>query len=98
MKEMKDLIDKMGISKKLSELGLPESMSNNSIPALSIIESFWVSVWIGCYRFSQLIDEASEVKTVRQILEWREQQIKLLQSQFMLFGELIKRIAKAGKP
>jgi len=48
--------------------------------------------------FHKLIDEAPEVKTARQILEWREQQIKLLQSQSMPFGEIIKRIAKAGKP
>jgi hypothetical protein len=42
MKEMKMLIDKTGISKKLSTLGLPEGKSNNSIDAISIIESFWV--------------------------------------------------------
>ncbi len=44
MKEMKMLMDKTGISKKLSELGLPESKSNNQIDAVSIIESFWVSI------------------------------------------------------
>ena len=52
MKEMKMLIDKTGISKKLSTLELPEGKSNNSIDAVSIIESFWVSIWIGCFRFS----------------------------------------------
>lgn len=52
MKEMKELIDKTGISKKLLELGLPESKSNNHIDGISIIESYWVSIWIGCYRFS----------------------------------------------
>ena len=40
MKEMKQLIDKTGISKKLTELGLPQGKSNNSIDAVSIIESF----------------------------------------------------------
>ena len=49
---MKKLIEKTGISKKLSELSLPESKSNNSIDSISIIESFWVSIWIGCFRFS----------------------------------------------
>ena len=48
---MKILIDKTGISKKAAEHGLPESKGNNSIDAISMIESFWVSVWIGCYRF-----------------------------------------------
>jgi hypothetical protein len=52
MQEMKKLIDKTGISQKLLELNLPSSRSNNSIDAVSIIESFWVSIWIGCYRFS----------------------------------------------
>jgi hypothetical protein len=52
MKEMKMLIDKTGISKKLRSLGLPESKSNNRIDPVSIVESFWVSVWMGCFRFS----------------------------------------------
>jgi hypothetical protein len=52
MQEMKKLIDKTGISKKLGELNLPEGKSNNTIDAISIIESFWVSIWIGCFRFS----------------------------------------------
>lgn len=52
MAEMKLLIDKTGISKKVTELGLPESTSNNHIPAIDIIESFWVSIWIGCFRFT----------------------------------------------
>jgi hypothetical protein len=70
MKEMKMLIDKTGISEKLSQLGLPESKSNNSIDAVSIIESFWVSIWIGCFRFSHTaavrVDEV-----LRQIFGWK---------------------------
>lgn len=34
----------MYIGENLSQLGLPESKSNNSIDAVSIIESFWVSI------------------------------------------------------
>ena len=52
MKEMKMLIDKTGISQKLSTLGLLQGKSNNSIDAVSIIESIWISIWIGCFRFS----------------------------------------------
>ncbi len=37
MKEMKILIEKTGIAEKLSQLGLPQSKSNNSIDAVSII-------------------------------------------------------------
>ena len=40
MKEMRELLDKTGISEKLSTLPLPISTSNNSIDAISIIESW----------------------------------------------------------
>ena len=70
MKEMKMLLDKTGISKKLSEIGLPESKSNNRIDAVSIIESFWVSIWIGCSRFSHTaVVRVDEV--LRQIFGWK---------------------------
>ena len=70
MQEMKELMDKTGISDKLSELGLPESRSNNSISAISIVESFWVSVWIGCFRFSHTaVVRVDEV--LRQIFGWK---------------------------
>ena len=70
MKEMKMLMDKTEISKKLSTLGLPQSHSNNSIDSISIIESFWVSIWIGCFRFSHTaIVRVDEV--LRQIFGWK---------------------------
>src|SRR6266536_2750915 len=40
MQEMKMLIEKSGISKKIEELGLPEKKSNNSIDGVAIIKSF----------------------------------------------------------
>ena len=70
MKEMKELIDKTGIREKLAELQLPEGKSNNSIDAISILESFWVSIWIGCYRFSHTaVVRLDEV--LRQIFGWK---------------------------
>lgn len=70
MLQMKRLLDKTGISKKLSELGLPEGKSNNRIDAISIVEAFWVSVWIGAFRFSHTavvrVDEA-----LKKIFGWR---------------------------
>lgn len=70
MLQMKRLLDKSGISKKLSEIGLPESKSNNRIEAISIVEEFWVSVWIGAFRFSHTavvrVDEA-----LKKIFGWR---------------------------
>jgi hypothetical protein len=70
MKEMKELINKSGIREKMSEFGLPEGKSNNSIAALDIVESFWVSIWIGCYRFSHTaVVRLDEV--LRQIFGWK---------------------------
>ena len=70
MQEMKKVIDKTGISKKLLDLGLPEGKSNNTIDPVSIIESFWVSVWIGCFRFSHTaVLRVDEV--LREIFGWK---------------------------
>jgi hypothetical protein len=70
MQEMKDLLDKTGISKKLASLGLPEGTSNNRIDSISIVESFWVSIWIGCFRFSHTaVVRLDEV--LRQIFGWK---------------------------
>jgi Transposase DDE domain group 1 len=70
MQEMKKLMDKTGIREKLSSLNLPESKSNNSISVIAILESFWVSVWIGCFRFSHTaVVRLDEV--LRQIFGWK---------------------------
>lgn len=70
MKEMKSLLETSGISKKLAELGLPEGTSNNSISSVNIIESFWVSIWIGCFRFSHTaVVRLDDV--LRQIFSWK---------------------------
>ena len=70
MQEMKMLIDKTGISKKLCELGLPKSTSTNQIPPIDIIESFWVSVWIGCFRFSHTAVVRMD-DVLRRIFGWK---------------------------
>jgi len=67
---MKRLIDKTGISKKLSEIGLPQSRSNNRIDPVGLIESFWVSIWIGCFRFNHTaVVRVDDV--LRQIFGWK---------------------------
>lgn len=69
MQEMKILLDKTGISQKIEELGLPDKKSNNSISGISIIESFWVSIWIGCFRFNHTaVVRLDEV--LREIFGW----------------------------
>lgn len=52
MQLMKQLLDQTGISKKLSELPLPERGSNRSYDPQQIVECFWTSIWIGAGRFS----------------------------------------------
>src|SRR5882757_9187488 len=70
MQKMKKLIVRTGISKKLLELGLPSGKSNNTIDAVTIIESFWVSIWIGCFRFSHTaVVKVDEV--LRNIFGWK---------------------------
>jgi hypothetical protein len=70
MNEMKSLLETTGISKKLSELGLPQGTSNNSIDSVSIVESFLVSIWIGCFRFSHTaVVRLDDV--LRQIFGWQ---------------------------
>jgi hypothetical protein len=70
MQEMKMMIEKTKILEQLNTLPLPESTSNNSIPVADIIESFWVSIWIGCFRFSHTaVVRVDEV--LRQIFGWK---------------------------
>jgi len=70
MHEMKMVIEKTNILEKLNSLPLPQSTSNNSIAAVDIIESFWVSIWIGCFRFSHTaVVRVDEV--LRQIFGWK---------------------------
>ena len=70
MKEMKELIDKTGISEQIKKIGIPEGKSNNRISGISIIESFWVSVWIGCFKFTHTsIVRLDEV--LKQLFGWK---------------------------
>lgn len=51
-------------------MGLPQAKSLNCIEAISIIESFWVSIWIGCFRFSHsAVVRLDDV--LRQIFGWK---------------------------
>ena len=67
---MKEMLDKSGIRTQLSSIGLPESTSNNSIEALTIVESFFASVWIGATAFAQTgivrLDH-----TIKEIFGWK---------------------------
>lgn len=70
MSEMKELIDQTKIMDKLKTLDLPIKNSPNQISAADIITSFWVSIWIGCFRFQHTaVVKLDEV--LRQIFGWK---------------------------
>ena len=52
MRWMKELLDRTGIREQLKKLPLPSPGSNRGYSPVQIIESFWVSVWIGASRFT----------------------------------------------
>ena len=49
---MKNFNDKLGLKTILQSLPIPQSTSNNSYESQEIVESFLLSVWLGCYKFS----------------------------------------------
>ena len=49
---MKNFNDKIGLRTILRDLSIPESTSNNRYEKEDLIESFLLSVWLGCYKFS----------------------------------------------
>lgn len=49
---MQKFLERVNLRKALGELALPQSTSNNSYETHAIVESFLLSVWMGCYKFS----------------------------------------------
>lgn len=70
MLQMKRLLDATKIREKLVELNLPQGNSNNSIDAISLVESFFVSVWIGCFKFSHTAVVRLD-DSLKKIFEWK---------------------------
>ena len=68
---MKNFNDKIGLRTILRDLPIPESTSNNRYEKEDLIESFLLSVWLGCYKFSHThvlrLDD-----TLKQIFEWKQ--------------------------
>jgi hypothetical protein len=52
---MKNCNDKIGLRTILRDLPIPESTSNNRYEKEDLIESFLLSVWLGCYKLSRFI-------------------------------------------
>ncbi|MFZ1495776.1 MAG: IS1380 family transposase [Saprospiraceae bacterium] len=68
---MKKFNDKIGLKSVLQNLHIPESKSNNRFENEEIIESFLLSVWLGCYKFSHThvlrLDD-----TLKKIFGWKQ--------------------------
>ena len=68
---MKSFNDKIGLKTILRNLPIPESTSNNRYEKEDLVESFLLSVWLGCYKFSHThvlrLDD-----TLKQIFEWKQ--------------------------
>jgi len=68
---MKNFNDKLELKRILNSLPIPQSTSNNRYETDEIIESFLLSVWLGCYKFSHThvlrLDD-----TLKQIFEWKQ--------------------------
>jgi DNA-directed RNA polymerase subunit N (RpoN/RPB10) len=52
MRMFKEFLDRTGIRKVLDESGMPSPASNCGYDPVQVVESFWVSVWLGGVRFS----------------------------------------------
>ncbi len=68
---MKSFNEKLKLKEVISSLPIPQSTSNNHYEAADIIESFLLSVWLGCYKFSHTqvlrMDD-----TLKQIFGWKQ--------------------------
>jgi hypothetical protein len=62
---------KMHLGEFIKTLPIPQSMSNNRYEVEEIVESFLLSVWLGCYKFSHThvlrLDD-----TLKQIFGWKQ--------------------------
>src|SRR5215217_5948017 len=53
MRLMKEFLNKTNIEEQIKLLDLPKAGSNRGYDTYNIIESFFVSVWLGANRFAQ---------------------------------------------
>jgi len=69
MKLMHDLVERMGIKDYLRRLRIPRKGSNRGYDPIQILESFWVSIWIGASRFTHS-EFLRYDKTLQEIFGW----------------------------
>lgn len=68
---MKNFNDKLGLKTILQSLPIPQSTSNNRYETEDLVESFLLSVWLGCYKFSHTHVLRLD-NTLKQIFEWKQ--------------------------
>lgn len=68
---MQKFLERVKLGAALDSLPLPQSTSNNSFETRTIVESFLLSVWMGCYKFSHThvlrLDD-----TLKQMFGWKQ--------------------------
>ena len=100
MRMMKELIDRTGIKKFMEKLPLPKPGSNRGYPPIQIIESFWVSIWIGASRFvhsgwlryDKVLKDILSLMRQMVLQENRQSTLKILKLKcFALVGTILRR-------
>lgn len=81
MKLMKDLVDRSGIKEKMRTLSLPQPGSNRGYDPITVIESFWTSIWIGGSRFCHS-GYLRYDKVLKEIFEWKQSPSESTYSRF----------------
>ncbi len=86
---MKELVDRTGIREYMEKLPLPKPGSNRGYLPTELIESFWVSIWIGAGRFAHSAYLRYD-KVIKEIFGWKETPSQSTYSRF--FGKFSWKI------
>lgn len=84
MRMIKELIDRTGIKEFMKGQPLPKPGSNRGYSPIQIVESFWVSIWIGASRFAHSAWLRYD-KVLKEIFGWKEAPSQSTYSRF--FGK-----------
>jgi len=84
MRMMKELIDRTGVREYMEKLPLPKRGSNRGYSPIQIVESFWVSIWIGASRFAHSAYLRYD-EVIKEIFRWKQSPSQSTYSRF--FGK-----------
>ncbi len=87
---MKELLDKTNISRELEKLPLPYPKSNRGYNPVTVIESFWVCVWLGGARFAHTaLIRFDEV--LQEVFSWKK--VPSVSTYTRFFNKFIRQIS-----